>query len=120
PGPARGGLEKAVQERRPKRDDRGERGEADEQGDGELRLGPEQEPDEGGDRRGEQDGRGARSHTRSLARSPISPVGRSAMRRITTPKANTSLYALANGRATAPTVCSAATRNPPTMAPNMF
>ena len=57
------------------------------------------------------------AQTRSLSASAIRPVGRQAMIAITTANANTSLYALANGRATAPIVCSAANRKPPRMAP---
>src|SRR5205085_1396572 len=94
--------------------------EKDERRDGGLRFRPEQEPDVGGGHHREEDCESSRSHTRSLARSPIRPVGRMAINKITTPKANTSLYALANGSATAPMVCSAAKRKPPTIAPYMF
>src|SRR6202048_3714572 len=61
------------------------------------RLGPEKEEQvraqqHGSDERGSDAGKA--THTRSLAFSPMRPVGRNAISTITTPKANPSLYAL--------------------------
>jgi len=58
-----------------------------------------------------------RAQTRSLDFSGMRPVGFHVINRMTTANAKTLLYALETGSATEPTVCKAANRKPPMIAP---